>query len=153
MWGHRVDWLPHERGGSGVFGDGPPYRSPTTDSGVALTLVLLDTYITLMILIGHLMRLSMTKLEDITLIIITIPLLLSPLYLILLVRLGGYTVNLCTFYFYKLIGKLTSSLQLQEFSLWNPTVTSSTTNSWCSPHSLNRKSTTSSVRLCHYGLF
>ena len=40
----------------------------------------------------------------------------SLLCLLLLVRPGGYTVNLCGFYFYKLIGKLTASLQLQEFS-------------------------------------
>ena len=31
---------------------------------------------------------------------------LSPLWLLLLVRLGGYTVNLWAFYFYKIIGKL-----------------------------------------------
>ncbi len=29
---------------------------------------------------------------------------------------GVSTVNLCAFYFYKLIGKLTAFLQLQEFS-------------------------------------
>ncbi len=74
------------------------------------------TYITLMILIGHLMRLPLTKLENIALIIITIPLTLSPLCLLLLVRLGDYTVNLYVFYFYKLIGKLTASFQIQEFS-------------------------------------
>jgi hypothetical protein len=39
---------------------------------------------------------------------------------------GDYTVNLCAFYFYKIIGKLTSLLQLQEFSFRNITVTSST---------------------------
>ena len=87
-----------------------------TDSEVALTLVLMDTYITLMMLIGHLMRLPLTKLENIALIIITTPPLPSFLCLLLLVRPGGYTVNLCAFYFYKLIGKLTASLQLQEFS-------------------------------------
>ena len=37
------------------------------------------------------------------------------LCLILLVRLGGYIVNLSDFYSYRLIGKLTVSLQLQEF--------------------------------------
>jgi hypothetical protein len=84
------------------------------DGEVALTLVLMDTYITLMIWIGHLTRLLLTKLENIVLIIITIPRLVSPLCLILLVRPGGYTVNLCSFYFYKLIGKLTDSLQLQD---------------------------------------
>ena len=40
---------------------------------------------------GHLMRLLLTELENITLIIITIPLTLSPLELLFLVRLGGYT--------------------------------------------------------------
>jgi hypothetical protein len=40
----------------------------------------------------------------------------------LLTRHGGYIVKLCTFYFYKVIGKLTSSLQFQEFSLLNITV-------------------------------
>ncbi len=53
--------------------------------------------------------LTMTKLENITLIIITIPLMWSPLCLLWIVRLGGYTVNLLVFYFYKLIGKLTTS--------------------------------------------
>ena len=43
------------------------------DGEVALTLVLMDTYITLMIWIGHLMRLPLTKLGNIALIIITIP--------------------------------------------------------------------------------
>ena len=47
--------------------------------------------------------------------ITTIPLVQSPLCLLLLVRLGGYIVNLCAFYSYKLIGKLTAFLQLQEF--------------------------------------
>jgi hypothetical protein len=47
------------------------------------------------------------------------PCRLSPLCLLLLVRLGVYIVNLCAFYFYKLIGKLTAFLQLQEFSLRN----------------------------------
>jgi hypothetical protein len=48
------------------------------------------------------------------------------LCLLLLVRLGDYIVNLCVFYFYKLIGKLTAFVQLQqEFSLRNPTSSSS----------------------------
>ena len=33
-----------------------------------------------------------------------------------LVRLGVYMVNMCAFYFCRLIGKLTAFLQLQEFS-------------------------------------
>ena len=49
-------------------------------------------------------------------IIITTPPLPSPLYLWVLVRPGGYTVNLCAFYFYKFIGKMSDSFQLQEFS-------------------------------------
>ena len=54
------------------------------------------------------MSLPLTKLENIALIIITIPLTLSPACLLLLVRLGDYRVNLCAFYFYKIIGKLTA---------------------------------------------
>ena len=99
-----------------------------TDSEVALTLVLMDTYITLMILIGHLMSLPLTTLENIALIIITIPPLPSLLCLLLLVSPGGYTVNLCAFYFYKLIGKLTAFLQPQEFSMRKLTVASSTSS-------------------------
>jgi hypothetical protein len=33
----------------------------------------------------------------------------------ILVRLVVYKVNLCVFYFYRLIGKLTTSFHLQEF--------------------------------------
>ncbi len=84
------------------------------------------------------MRLFLTKLENIGLTIITILLLLSPLCLLLLVRLGGYIVNLCDFYFYKLIGKLTF-LQLQEFSLRILPVVSSTTAARRSPPSLSRR--------------
>ena len=40
----------------------------------------------------------------------------------LLIRQGGYIVKLCAFYFYKVIRKLTSSLQFQQFSLLNITV-------------------------------
>jgi hypothetical protein len=36
---------------------------------------------------------------------------------VLLVRVGGYIVNLLDFYSERLIGKLTAFLQLQEFSL------------------------------------
>jgi hypothetical protein len=53
------------------------------------------------------MRLSLTKLENITRTIITIHLMSSPLCLLLQVRLGDYIVNLCDFSFYNLIGKLT----------------------------------------------
>ena len=48
--------------------------------------------------------------------IIIVPLMLFPLCLLLLVRLGVSTVNLCAFSFYRFIGKLTAFLQLQEFS-------------------------------------
>ena len=44
-----------------------------------------------------------------------------------LVRLSVYIVNLCVFYSYILIGKLTAFLYLQEFNLRDLTVTSSTT--------------------------
>jgi hypothetical protein len=58
------------------------------------------------------MRLLLTRLKNIVLTTITIPLTLSSLFL-LLVRLGGYIVNLCYFYSYRFIGKPTSFLQLQ----------------------------------------
>jgi hypothetical protein len=44
----------------------------------------------------------------------------------LLVRQAGYIVNLSDFYSYRLIGKLTAFLQLQEFDLRNLPVASST---------------------------
>jgi hypothetical protein len=50
------------------------------------------------------------------------------LYLLLLVRLGGYIVNLSDIYSYRLIGKLTAFLQLQEFSLRNLPVEDSSTS-------------------------
>jgi hypothetical protein len=65
------------------------------------------------------MRLPLTKFDSIALTIIIVPLTLSPLCLLLLVRLGGCIVNLFAFYFYKLIGKLNAFLQLQEVSLRN----------------------------------
>jgi hypothetical protein len=62
------------------------------------------------------MRLLLTKFDSIALTIIIVPLTLSPLCLLLLVRPGVYIVNWCAFYSYRLIGKLTAFLQLQEFS-------------------------------------
>ena len=47
------------------------------------------------------------KLKNIDLTIITLLRGLSPSYLLFLVRLGDYTVNLYVLFFYKLIGKLT----------------------------------------------
>jgi hypothetical protein len=41
------------------------------------------------------------------------------------VRVGGYIVNLLDFYSYRLIGKLTAFLQLQEFNQRNLPVDSS----------------------------
>ncbi len=49
---------------------------------------------------------------------------------LLLVRLGGYIVNLSEFYSYRLIGKLTAFLHLQEFCQRNQIVDSSTTSAW-----------------------
>jgi hypothetical protein len=48
------------------------------------------------------------------------------LYLLFRVRVGGYIVNLLDFYSYRLIGKLTAFLQLQEFSQRNLPVNSFT---------------------------
>jgi hypothetical protein len=81
------------------------------------------------------MRLSLTKLENIPLTITTNLQMSSPLCLLLPVRPVGSVVNLYTFYFNKIIGKLTTFLQLQEFK-GNTTVTSSNTGFW--------------VRLQHY---
>ncbi len=82
---------------------------------------------TLTIQIGDLMRLSLTRLENITPTKITIPLTKSvPLCissktqgviiliirLISLVRLGGYIVNLCVLYSYRIIGKLSESRKI-----------------------------------------
>jgi hypothetical protein len=81
----------------------------------------------------------MTRLENIALTtIITIPLTLPSLCLLFLVRLGGYTVNLCAFYSYRLIGKLTDFLHLQELSLRNEPVDSSTSAARRSPHRTHR---------------
>jgi hypothetical protein len=51
-----------------------------------------------------------------------------PLCLLLIVRLGGYIVNLCGFYFYKVIGKLTvfcifrsSACAIKQWTLPIPT--------------------------------
>ena len=68
------------------------------------------------------MRLPMIKYANIALTIITTHLEQSPLCLLLLVRLGGYIVNSIDCYSYRLIGKLTAFLQLQEFILYNPPV-------------------------------
>ena len=53
-------------------------------------------------------------------------------------------------YLYKLIGKVTAFLQLQEFSLRNMTVASSTTAARRCPHSSKPKWATSSPRLQLY---
>ncbi len=101
------------------------------------------------------MSLPLTKLENIALTIITILRMLSPLCLLLLIRPGGYIVTFCSFYFYKLIGKLTAFLQLQEFSFRNQPVVSSTTAARRSPHisEANLRLGIFSVRLKYYGLF
>ena len=72
------------------------------------------------------MRLLLTRSESIELTTTITLLTLYHLCLLLLVRLGGYIVNLSEFYSYRLIGKLTAFLQLQEFSLLNKIVASST---------------------------
>jgi len=57
------------------------------------------------------MRLPLSKFDSIALTMIIVPLTLSPLCLLLLVRLVGYIVNVYTFYSCRLIGKLTAFLQ------------------------------------------
>ena len=58
----------------------------------------------------------------------------SPLCLVLLVHRGGYTVNLYSFYFSRIIGKLTTFLKLQEFSIRKLPVDTSTFVSRRSSH-------------------
>jgi hypothetical protein len=65
------------------------------------------------------MKLLLTRSENIVLTIIIIRLQLSRLCRLLLVHQADYIVNLSGFYFYRLIGKLTAFLQLQEFSQYN----------------------------------
>jgi len=81
------------------------------------------------------MRLPMMKYGNIALTTKITLLTLYHLCLLLLVRLGGYIVNSSDFYSYRLIGKLTVFLQLQEFSLRNMTVDSSTSAARRSLHS------------------
>jgi hypothetical protein len=64
---------------------------------------------------------------------------LYPSCLLLLVRLGGYIVNLFDFYSYNLIGKLTVFLNLQEFSFLNLPVSSSTSTARRSQTTLNQR--------------
>ncbi len=52
--------------------------------------------------------------------------------------------------FYRIIGKLTVFLQFQEFSLCNPTVTTSTATTRCSPQSSNQNTTSSLSRWKFY---
>ncbi len=78
------------------------------------------------------MGLSLTNYVNTTLTIIIVPLTLSPLWILWVVRLED-TVNLCVFYFCSLIEKLTVFLKLQEFNLCNPTPCTITV-ARCSPH-------------------
>ena len=65
------------------------------------------------------MKLLLTRLENIVLTTIIIRLILSRLYRLWLVHQTDYIVNLSDFYSYRIIGKLTVFLQLQEFSQRN----------------------------------
>jgi hypothetical protein len=67
------------------------------------------------------MKLILTKLGNIAVIIITILLTLYPSYFLLLVRLGDYIVNLCDFYSYKIITRLTSFFPPSGVHLTQPT--------------------------------
>ncbi len=72
------------------------------------------------------MRMVLIKYGNITLTKKTIHRPQSPLCLLFLVRLGGYIVNSLDCYSYRINEKLNVFLQLQEFSLCNPTVDYST---------------------------
>ena len=65
------------------------------------------------------MRLLLTRSKNISLTIKITHLTLSLLCRLLSVRLGDSIVNLSEFYSYRLIGKLTTFLQFQEFSQCN----------------------------------
>jgi hypothetical protein len=82
-------------------------------------------------------------------IVLTTTITLLTLYhlcLLLLVRLGGYIVNLSDFYSYRLIGKLTAFLQLQEFSFRKQIVECFTTAARLSLPSSKAKLTWFSIR-------
>jgi hypothetical protein len=74
------------------------------------------------------------------------------LCLLLLVRQAGYIVNLFDFYSYRLIGKLTVFLQLQEFSQRNLPVASSTSAARLSLNSSREKLAWLSLRQQTYVL-
>jgi hypothetical protein len=65
MWGHRVGWIPRDCGGGVRCLWNWTYTSLMSVGEVPLTLILMDTYITLCytltIWIGHYMRLLLTK--------------------------------------------------------------------------------------------
>ncbi len=127
--------------------------STVNDSGVVLTLILMDTYSTLTTWISHWMRLSLTRLEYISLTIITILLIIVyPLCRPLLVRPGGYIVTLCVSLFTSSSGNWPFFLQFQELILCILPVSSSTTTLRRSPLNLDRGSAVFSLRLQHYGL-
>jgi hypothetical protein len=71
-----------------------------------------------------------------------------PVIIKLLVRLGGYIVNLYDFYFYKLIGKLTAFLHLQELNLHYQTVDFSTTSEGRSRTTWNQSQPSHSQTSC-----
>ena len=89
------------------------------------------------------MRLPVIKYGNITLTIITTPLKQYPSYRRLLVPLGGYIVKSLDYYSYRLIGKLTAFLNLQEFNFLNLTVECSTIGERCSLRIFRQKSTAS----------
>ena len=98
------------------------------------------------------MRLPLIKYGNIALTIITTSLQQYPSCRRLLVPLGGYIVNSLDCYSYRLIGKLTAFLQLQEFSLRNRTVDSSTSSAQFYLRSFKQKSAAPWPRLQLYVL-
>jgi hypothetical protein len=98
------------------------------------------------------MRLPLIRSESIELTTIINHRRMSYLYLLLSVRLGGYIVNLCDFYSYRLNRKLTAFLQFQEFNFRNMTVDCSNSDTRCSPHTSSLKWTAPSSRLHLYVL-
>ena len=98
---------------------------------------------------GHEMRMPLTKYTNTALTTVIVPLTLSSLCLLLLERLGIYIVNMFTFYFLQDHRVTDRSLELQEFSLCNPT-TSTIFAVRFFPHSPNPESDTFLPRLQFY---
>ena len=102
------------------------------------------------------MRIPLTKLENIGTTIMTILRIVSPLHLLFLVRPGVSIVTLCTFYFYKIIGKLTDFVRFSHsfrISVYVTRLLSVPLPTRCCPPNWNLSVGIFWLRLKHYGLY